>query len=221
MACVKSALLVVLVLAVAAAITGCSFCKEGKLPEETLLPPPPLGPERPSLSYAVSFLPPDEERNIELTKELVQQLSESGLFAEVRSQSAEAELTVSMEMVDVNLSTGETLLISTCTGGLWPVSIPYRYELKATARRATGLAKEYTLTDESSCRVWLPGLLQHSFSHLIEPRSQAIRRNLYRTLLRRMVEDGLLLDKEKKHRDDRTRGSTRRGKTVSLIFWSD
>ena len=186
-----------MVLAMAAAITGCSYCKEGKLPEETLLPPTVLGPARPPLSYSVTFLPPDEERNIELTKEFVQELNESGLFGEVRPQSAEAELTICVEMVDVNLSTGETLVIHTCTGGLWPVSIPYRYELKATASHANGLIKEYTLTDESSCRIWLPGLLQHSFGHSIELRSQAIRRNLYRTLLRRMVEDGLLDSMEK------------------------
>lgn len=197
MACEKRALLVVLALAAGMAITDCSFCTEGKLPEVTLLPPTPSGPARPSLSYSVSFLPPDEERNIELTKEFVQELNESGLFGEVRPQSAEAELTISVEMVDVNLSTGETLVIHTCTGGLWPVSIPYRYELKATASRATGLIKEYTLTDEASCRIWLPGLLQHSLGHSIELRSQVIRRKLYRTLLRRMVENGLVDSMEK------------------------
>jgi hypothetical protein len=34
--------------------------------------------------------------------------------------------------------------------------------------------------------------LQHSLGDLVEPRASGIRRNLYRTLLKRMADDGLL-----------------------------
>ena len=85
-----------------------------------------------------------------------------------------------------------TLTVYLCTGGLWPVTVPYRYELNATAYDATGSQRQYTITDESSCRVWVPGLLQHSLGHLVDPSVSGIRKNLYRTLLKRMADEGLL-----------------------------
>lgn len=180
-----------ILLAAVAPTTGCTVCQKGALPEVTLLAPASRAP-KPSLAYAVSFLPPDEEHIAELRTEFVQQLAESQMFAELRPQPSDAEVTLSVELVDVNLSTGSTLMIYLCTGGLWPVSVPYRYELNATARHASGSSREYSITDESSCRVWFPGLLQHSLGHLVEPRASEIRKNLYRTLLKRMADDGLL-----------------------------
>jgi hypothetical protein len=175
----------------AVAVTaGCTVCRQGPLPEVSVPALPSRAP-KPALAYAVSFLPPDAERNAARRDEFVQQLLESGAFAEIRPQPAEAELTLSVELVEANLSTGRTLMIYLCTGGLWPVRVPYRYALTATARRA-GSQKEYAIADESSCRVWSPGLLQHGLGHLVDPRAPAIRTNLYRALLRRMAEDGLL-----------------------------
>ena len=181
----------VILLATVAVTTGCTVCQKGTLPEVSL--PAPASPApKPSLAYAVSFLPPDEERNAELRDEFVQQLAESEMFAELRPAPAETEVTLSVELVYVNLSTGKTVMVYMCTGGLWPVTVPYRYELNATANDATGLQRQYTITDESSCRVWVPGLLQHSLGHLVDPSASGIRKNLYRTLLKRIADDGLL-----------------------------
>ncbi len=174
-----------------AVTTGCTVCRKGTLPELSL-PAPASRALKLSLAYAVSFLPPDEERNAELRDEFVQQLAESKMFAELRPQPSDAEVTLSAELVYVNLSTGKTLVIYLCSGGLWPVNVPYRYELKATVRDVTGLQRQYAITDESSCRVWVPGLLQHSLGHLMHPGASGMRKNLYRTLLKRMVEDDLL-----------------------------
>jgi hypothetical protein len=181
----------VILLSAAAVTAGCTVCKKGTLPEMSL-PAPASRATKPSLAYAVSFLPPDAERNAALRHEFVQQLGESQMFEEVRPQPADADVTLAVELVDVNLSTGKTLMTYLWTGGLWPVSVPYRYELKATARHATGRQQEYAITDESSCRVWSPGLLQHSLGNLVEPRASGIRKNLYRTLLKRVADDGLL-----------------------------
>lgn len=175
----------------ATVMTGCTVCKKGTLPEISLPAPASRAP-KPSLAYAVSFLPPDAERSAALRDEFVQQLAESEMFEELRPQPADADVTLVVELVDVNLSTGKTLMTYLWTGGLWPVSVPYRYELTATARHAAGRQQDYAITDESSCRVWSPGLLQHSLGDLIEPRASGIRKNLYRTLLKRMADDGLL-----------------------------
>jgi hypothetical protein len=176
---------------ITAATAGCTVCKTGTLPEISVLALISRAP-KPSLAYAVSFLPPDPERDAERRNEFVQQLAESQMFEEIRPQPAEADVTLVVELVDVNLSTGKTLTTYLFTGGLWPVSVPYRYELTATARHATGRQHDYAITDESSCRVWSPGLLQHSLGDLVEPRVSGIRKNLYRTLLNRMADDGLL-----------------------------
>jgi len=170
---------------------GCVFHAKGTLPEEPLFPTPLLVAERPALGYTVSFFPPDRERDAELTREFVQELTASGLFREVRSQPCDADVTMSVEMAHVTLSTGKTLLVDAFTGGLWPVRIPYRYELKAAVRDAVGQVEEYELTDEYYCRIWLPGLLRHGLGDRVEPGSPRLRRNLYRTLLRRMADDGL------------------------------
>jgi hypothetical protein len=177
----------------AAAIAGCTFCQKGALPDVSL-PLPGVRAPKPSLTYAVSFLPPDadEERTADLHEEFVQQLAESKLFAELRPQPSDAEMTLFVELVEVNLSTGDTVMTYLFTGGLWPVSVPYRYELNAPARRASDVPREYSMADESSCRVWCPGLLMHPLGDLVNPRSSEIRKNLYRTLLKRMVDDGLL-----------------------------
>jgi hypothetical protein len=177
----------------AAAIAGCTFCQKGALPDVSL-PLPGARAPKPSLTYAVSFLPPDadEERTADLHEEFVQQLAESKLFAELRPQPSDAEMTLFVELVEVNLSTGDTVMTYLFTGGLWPVSVPYRYELNATARHASDVPREYSMADESSCRVWCPGLLMHPLGDLVNPRSSEIRKNLYRTLLKRMVDDGLL-----------------------------
>ena len=74
------------------------------------------------------------------------------------------------------------------------MQVSYRYELTATVRQISGLQREYTLIDQTSCRVWAPGLLQHSLGDLVEPRVAEVRRNLYRTLLKRMADDNLLLE---------------------------
>ena len=181
------------ILLVAAEITGCTFCQKGALPDVSL-PLPGSRALKPALTYAVSFLPPDadEERTADLHEEFVQQLAESKLFAELRPQPSDAEVTLYVELVEINLSTGDTVMTYLFTGGLWPVSVPYRYELNATARRATDVSREYSMADESSCRVWCPGLLMHPLGDLVNPRSSEIRKNLYRTLLKRMVDDGLL-----------------------------
>ena len=181
------------ILLVAVEITGCTFCQKGALPDVSL-PLPGSRALKPALTYAVSFLPPDadEERTADLHEEFVQQLAESKLFAELRPQPSDAEVTLYVELVEINLSTGDTVMTYLFTGGLWPVSVPYRYELNATARRATDVSREYSMADESSCRVWCPGLLMHPLGDLVNPRSSEIRKNLYRTLLKRMVDDGLL-----------------------------
>jgi hypothetical protein len=139
----------------------------------------------------VSFLPPDTQRNARRTEELVQQLTESGLFSGVQPQPSEAELMLSIEVVDVNLSTGRTLLTYVLTGGLWSVRVPYRYELTATVRRTGRAVRLYALANEAPCRVWLPQPF-HGFGDLVDPRLPAVRQALYRTLLQRMLEDGLL-----------------------------
>jgi len=182
---------------IAAVTTGCTVCKKGTLPEISLLALTSRAP-KPSLAYAVSFLPPDPEGDAERRAEFVQQLAESQMFEELRPQPADADVTLAVELVDVNLSTGKTLMTYLWTGGLWPVSVPYRYELTATARHAAGRQQDYTITDGSSCRVWSPGLLQHSLGDLVEPRASGIRKNLYRTLLKRMADDGLLGSSEQR-----------------------
>jgi hypothetical protein len=188
----------VILVSAAAALAGCTVCKQGSLPEISLAAPASLAP-KPSLAYAISFLPPDPERDTERRNEFVQQLSKSEMFGKLRPQPADADVTLAVELVDVNLSTGKTLMTYLWTGGLWPVNVPYRYELTATARHAMGRQQDYTITDESSCRVWSPGLLQHSLGDLVEPRASEIRRNLYRTLLKRMADDGLLDPTETQH----------------------
>ena len=186
-----------ILLSAAAVTTGCTVCKKGTLPEVSLPAPASLAP-KPSLAYAISFLPPDPERDTERRKEFAEQLAESEMFAELRPQPAEANVTLVIELVDVNLSTGRTLATYLFTGGLWPVSVPYRYELTATMRHAAGRQQAYTITDESSCRVWSPGLLQHSLGDLVDPRASEIRKNLYRTLLKRMADEGLLSPAEQR-----------------------
>ena len=178
----------------AALVVSACAVATSSLPEADYPPKPDPGAARPSLSYSVSFLPPDARAVERLTAEFVGELSASGQFGELRAAPAPADLTVRIELSQIPAATGKTLIWYLVTGGLLPVRFPYHYAVEAHALRLPGREREYTVTDRASVTIWEPGSLGQIAGDVLamDPTSSRIRRNLYRTLIRRMYDEGML-----------------------------
>lgn len=181
-------------------ITGCASFGRQRVPEAGQLPPPADVSQAVKASYqftsgAKVFGGRNEHPQsirLQLEKEFVDQLRESGYFATVSPDRGEG-IHISADLL--NYGSGASAIIGGVIGGLSLTTIPCwatdNFKVTAKVATADGRQFEYVLDDAMTTVIWLPLIVATPFKH---PNgvSTEVRKNLYKNLILRMQQDGLL-----------------------------
>ena len=189
------------ILAFAMSLSGCAVFKGGNIPETTLTPPEQAKAMKPSLFYSViangiffrSGNLPDTEQNL-IAGELAQVLKESNYFSAIMQDGRDADINMSVTMT--NTGSPAAMIPAFITGlSLWtiPTWMTEYYEVKTTVKTKNGQTKEYEMSDSAIMVSWLPMILVAPVKNFSE--INKVRENMYRNLLMRMKDDGLLVKK--------------------------
>ena len=182
-------------------LSGCAFFKGGNIPETTLTPPEQAEAMKPSLFYSINaknFIygivsdSPQYQKYSE--RELAQVLKESNYFSAIMQDGWDADINMSVTLTD---TISPAALIGAVITGLSLYTIPTwmteYFEVKTTVKTKNGQTKEYEMSDSATMVTWLPMIFVFPVKNFSE--ITKVRENMYRNLLVRMKDDGLLIKK--------------------------
>jgi hypothetical protein len=179
-------------------LTGCASFPRNQLPTVEKLQPPPEGAKRLNAVYSFSsgvdlFGKQEHQENVRalLEKEFVDVLRESGYFASVTSGN-QGEMHIQVRLV--NSGTPAAMIPAVITG-LSLYTIPSwatdRYNITAKVLPPDGKERTYELADAMTTVQWLPMIVVAPFKNIVSV-SGEVRRNIWRHLILKMQQDGLL-----------------------------
>lgn len=188
---------VLVLLAVVGLQSGCAIFRGGELPDVENLPAPAATAPRPKASYEFSSAvnmgekrPQHQNLRAKLETEFAETLRESGYFATVEKGGSK-DVNITVEMVET--SDPAAVAAAFITGlSLYTIPSWMTVDIEATCRATTsdGRTREYKLKDSATLVQWLPMAVVFPF----KPFSEIVdlRKNMYRNLIVRMQEDGVL-----------------------------
>lgn len=176
-------------------ICACSLPQKGHLPEVNFPDSLISIKQKPSIAIEISFFPPaagDEQKILEqqLKEELQFEFENTGFFKSVVFTSDSSDIHVSIVFTQAISVTSKQYGLFIATGGLSPVKVPCMYELQAEVHVCPNKMQKYVIQDEAARLVWAPAWPPFDWS--IDSTSSAIRKNIYKTLILKMYNDGLV-----------------------------
>jgi hypothetical protein len=182
-------------------LTGCMSYRLELLPPVADLPAPSPPEQRVTTSYSMLTLAGSDYQftNTETQpwgkrsagNDLAGVLTATGLFRSVEAAGENVTADLHLDCVLTVRANDIVLVAATITLFVIPTWRTTTYELTVEARRMDGTWKRYTLVDATRDIHWLPMLLVMSFRPWGEAYAE-VRTNLYRTLVQRLHEDGML-----------------------------
>lgn len=179
-------------------LSGCAVFSGENVPMAVLTPLDKTDQQKPSVAYEVTSMggvlsvdkSPEHIQSI-IAGELLQTLEQSDYFSRISKADGQADISLSVQMK--NTGTPAALIPAIITG-LSLYTIPSwgtdNFEVTAVAKNRQGLSKEYVLTDSATLVQWLPMAFVFPFKNFsIVPE---IRKNMYRTILAKMRDDGFI-----------------------------
>ena len=178
---------------------GCASFTRNNLPNVGVLLPPAPDAEKPAATFEFSSevdmmgkrSHPENARSM-LEAELVEVLHESGYFATLDKGSDGKDLSVNVHLVN---SGNPAALVPAMITGFSLYTIPSwvtdTFNIVCTIKAADGKEYEYTLEDSITSAQWLPMIFAFPFN-MPNKVGVEVRKNIYRNLIMRMQEDGLL-----------------------------
>ena len=178
-------------------LSGCAVFRGSELPEVEKLPAPSVAAQKPAASYQFtsavnmgSKQPQHENLRAKLETEFADALRESGHFATVEKGTGK-DVSISVELVE---SSNPAAIAAAFITGLSLYTIPswatVEYEATCRATTADGRTREYKLKDSATLVQWLPMMVVFPFKPFSE--IEEVRKNMYRNLIVRMQDDGVL-----------------------------
>jgi len=181
-------------------LTGCASFQKNRLPDTGQLPP--LNDKAQALTASYQFtsglhlnigsrhdLPLKAQQILE--KEFVDTLKESGYFTDLTPENGYINIKVDI----LNYGSGIAASISGAISGATLLTIPGwatdNYKVTAQVTMADGKNKDYVLDDAMVTVFWLPMIVATPFKGPSKV-STNVRKNIYRTLILKMQQDGLL-----------------------------
>lgn len=185
--------------ALLSSLTGCASFKGNQLPAVGKLPPSATGVEKPDITFKFSagesYIVKREHyegARQQLESEFAQVLRESGYFAAVTEGSEGKGIHINAKLVNSGSPIG---LIPAFITGLSLYTIPSwatdNFEVTAKVTTVDGREHTYSLTDSSTLVQWLPMVFAFPFKNPLEVPVE-VRKNIYRNLILKMQEDGVL-----------------------------
>jgi hypothetical protein len=183
--------------AISVSLLGCAVFRSNDLPELGQMSGPAATAKKPAAGYEFSSAidmggkrPSHEKARVIHEREFVETLRESGYFAAVEKGSGK-DVHVVVDLVD---SSDPAALVGAVITGLSLYTIPSwatsTMEIACKVTTADGKTREYKLKDSAVLVQWLPMMVVfpfRPFSGLVD-----MRKNLYKHLIVKMQEDGLL-----------------------------
>jgi len=178
--------------------SGCAIFDGNKIPDVDFVPPALSGDQRPTVSYEMAAQSrrngvesPSEAVRSQLEIELLDVLHLSDYFSRVARSDNTADLQLQVAFSE---ESNPAAMVGAVITGLSLYTIPSwmtsTFEITLTAESASGLSNTYTVSDSATLVQWLPMAFVFpfkNFSVLTE-----MRKNMFRTLIVQMQEDGLL-----------------------------
>lgn len=178
-------------------VTGCASFPKHRVPETGQLPPPADASQALQASYQFTLETDIGEKYLQnirqqFEKEFVDVLKKSGYFA-MLSPGQEGRIHIEADMLNYKDVVADAVGIligglSLCTIPIW-VTDNYKVTVKVTT--SEGKQAEYVLDDAMTTVIWLPMIVATPFKSPIKV-STDVRKNMYRNLILKMQEDGLL-----------------------------
>lgn len=181
-------------------VYGCAAFQKHRLPEVDKLPVPAGGNESVKASYSFSSgfdlgkgrREQDQKIRMTLEDEFVSVLKESGYFAMLQPVKNGG---IYIEADILNYGSGTAVIIAGVIGGMTlgaiPVWVTDNFKVTVTVTTPEGKRHEYVLDDAITTVIWLPFVFVLPFK---TPNKESIdvRKNIYRNLILKMQQDGLL-----------------------------
>lgn len=194
---IRTVAIIFFFLAISASLLGCAVFRGNEIPELGTLPSPADTAKKPTAGYGFGSAvdmggkrASHENARAMHEKEFVEVLRESGYFATVEKGNGK-ELNLTVELVD---SGDPAALVGAFITGFSLYTIPSwatnTFELTCKVTTADGKTRDYVLRDSAVLVQWLPMMFVFPF----KPFSgiEDMRKNLYKNLIVKMREDGLL-----------------------------
>jgi hypothetical protein len=182
---------------VSVSLLGCAVFRSNELPEVGTLPGPAATAKKPTAGYEFastvdmgSRRPSHENARAIHEKEFAEVLRESGYFMTIEKGRGK-DIFITVELVD---SGDSAALVGAVITGLSLYTIPSwmtnTWEATCKVTTADGRTRDYKLKDSAIMVQWLPMMFVFPF----KPFSgiEDMRKNIYRSLIVKMQEDGLL-----------------------------
>lgn len=181
-------------------LTGCASFAHNRVPDAGKLQPPADASQAVKASYqftsgAQIFSSRNEHpQNIreKMEKEFVDQLKESGYFATLSTDKGGG---IQIEADMLNYGSGVPAMIGGFIGGLSLTTIPCwatdNFKVTVKVVSLEGKKTEYVLDDAMTTVIWLPMIVATPFMYP-ETVSADVRKNLYRNVILKMQQDGVL-----------------------------
>lgn len=195
----------VFVVLVSFLMAGCASFKRNQLPEVGQLLPPAAGVKKPDVTYKFSsgvdfFGKKEHHESIrkQLENEFIHVLRESGYFATLTDGGEWKDIHINVRLVN---SGNPAAVIPAVITGLSFYTIPSwatdKFEVTAKATTSDGKEHTYNLTDSSTFVQWLPMIFAFPFNNPAKVPVE-VRKNIYKNLILKMLEDGVLPKSEKR-----------------------
>ncbi len=183
-------------------LSGCAIFKGGNVPEVSFTPTEKSDLQKPSISYEITAMSglisvdksADFAQSI-IAGEFLKTLEDSNYFGRIAKNDTDAD--VSLVVVVKNTGSPVALLPAILTGlslYIIPSWATDHFDVNATAQNKNGLSKEYVLSDTTTIVQWLPMMFVFPFKNFSEV--PEVRKNIYRNILIKMKEDGLVAKKQ-------------------------
>ena len=197
MTLIRAAVNIFFILGISASLFGCAIFRSNELPELGKFPGPAATSKKPTAGYEFASAvdmggkrPSHENARAIHEREFVETLRESGYFATVEKGSGkDVQVVVDLvEFADPAAMVGAVITgLSLYTIPSWATST---MEITCKVATADGKTREYKLKDSAVLVQWLPMMFVFPF----KPFSgiEDMRKNLYKHLIVKMREDGLL-----------------------------
>ncbi len=178
--------------------TGCASFPGNNLPNVGKLPPLTESTNKPSASYSFSswvdlFGKKEHQENIrkQLEDEFLSVLRESRHFASL-TPNDQGEINIEVRLVN---SGNPAVMIPAFITGLSLYTIPSwatdTYTITAKVKAIDGKIHTYNLKDSMTTVQWLPMIVVAPFKNMVSV-SKEVRRNIWKNLILKMQEDGVL-----------------------------
>jgi hypothetical protein len=186
-----------LVFALVTSLSGCAIFRANDLPEVGSLPGPAAASTKPNAGYAFishssmgAKTPVQGEMLAKQEDEFAKVLRDSGYFASVNKANGK-DVNISIDLLE---SGDPAAMVGAFITGFSLFTIPSwaTIDMQATCTVVTadGKSRTYTLKDSVTMVNWLPMVLVFPFKNFSEV--EALRQNIYKTLIVKMQADGIL-----------------------------